>query len=61
MTRQMTQAELDALANVVDYNWATEQADFDAQDEDGQIFHVFGDLGVLAAFLEDTGNPRAGA
>jgi hypothetical protein len=57
----MTQAEIDALANVVDYNWAAEQADFDAQDEDGQIFHVFGDLGVLAAFLEDTGNPRAGA
>ncbi|ONI88086.1 hypothetical protein ALI22I_20320 [Saccharothrix sp. ALI-22-I] len=43
---------IDALRAVVAYNWATEQADFDQQDDDGRRLHIFNDLTVLHDFLD---------
>lgn len=58
MARPLTDSERDALRNVVDYCWQDEQRDYNEQDESGQAFHIFGDLGALQAFLDDTAADR---
>lgn len=46
-----TSGVLSSMRNIVDSNWADEERDFNAQDEDGREGHLFLALREVAAFL----------
>lgn len=42
---------IEAIRAVVEYNWASERADYERQDDAGRTRHVFGPLTTLAQWL----------
>lgn len=46
---------LEAIRNVVNYNWSDELGDFNAQDEDGREHHIFRDLQAIVRWLDSKG------
>lgn len=48
----MNKQELQALHDMVEYNWDDEREDYRCQDDQGRANHIFRDLVILRAYLE---------
>lgn len=47
----MTEIELEALARVINYNWKDEEIDYNNQDDEDRVGHIFLDLQVLNDYV----------